>query len=252
VATMSDDTVCSFFGTAVNSGGKGTPIKVRPGNLLLLKQAALAKPATASTRVTLVVQCGGKELVVCSLTQSCEQVCIDLAFGPTNNATLMLKGSANCVVHICGFEMPRVSYRPGAAVMDDDDDDDDDDEEEEEEAPAPAPAPAGKKRPAGTPTPAPGKAAKGSAAATPGSAKKVAASTPAKAAAATPKATPGTAGSSASATGAGWTPKEDDALRKACAQIGAEVPNRWDKVAAKVGGGKTKDACKKHFKDLSK
>ena len=98
---MSDGT-CTFYGCVVNAGDKGTPLKVKTGNLLLLKQAALAKP---TGRATLVVKCDGKELVVCSLTQNCEQVCIDLAFGPTNNATLLLKGSAGTAVHICGARL---------------------------------------------------------------------------------------------------------------------------------------------------
>ena len=71
-----EDDVCSFYGAVVNSG-KGTEVKVKPGRVLLLKQAALAKPAGAKDRVTLSVKCDGQELVVCSLTQSCEQVCIE-------------------------------------------------------------------------------------------------------------------------------------------------------------------------------
>ena len=99
--TMADeDDVCSFYGAVVTSGGKGTEIKVKPGRVLLLKQAALAKPS--KERMTLSIKCDGQELVVCSLTQSCEQVCIDLAFGPANKATLVLKGSPGCAVHICG------------------------------------------------------------------------------------------------------------------------------------------------------
>ena len=95
-----EDDVCSFYGAVVSSGGKGTEIKVKPGRVLLLKQAALAKPS--KERTTLSIKCDGQELVVCSLTQSCEQVCIDLAFGPANKATLVLKGSPGCAVHICG------------------------------------------------------------------------------------------------------------------------------------------------------
>lgn len=102
-----EEDVCSFYGAVVNSGGKGTEIKVKPGRVLLLKQAALAKPAGAKDRVTLSVKCDGQELVVCSLTQSCEQVCIDLAFGPANKATLLLKGSPGCAVHICGARPAR-------------------------------------------------------------------------------------------------------------------------------------------------
>lgn len=101
-----DDDVCSFYGAVISSGGKGTEIKLKPGRVLLLKQAALAKPAVAGTRVTLSVKCDGQELVVCSLTQSCEQVCIDLAFGPLNKATLLLKGSPGCAVHVCGAPPP--------------------------------------------------------------------------------------------------------------------------------------------------
>lgn len=65
--------------------------------------------------------------------------------------------------------------------------------------------------------------------------------TPAKGAASGP-ATPG--------TGVGWTPKEEEALKKAAAQFGPETPNRWENVAKKVGGGKTAQSCKKHLKDM--
>ena len=51
-----EDDVCSFYGAVVNSGGKGTEVKVKPGRVLLLKQAALAKPAGAKDRVTLSVK----------------------------------------------------------------------------------------------------------------------------------------------------------------------------------------------------
>jgi len=50
----------------------------------------------------------------------------------------------------------------------------------------------------------------------------------------------------------GWTGQQEEALRKACVLYGPDTANRWDKVAAKVGGGKTKDACKKHSKELPK
>ena len=36
-----DDDVCSFYGAVVSSGGPGTPIKVKKGRVLLLKQALL-------------------------------------------------------------------------------------------------------------------------------------------------------------------------------------------------------------------
>jgi len=112
-----EDDVCSFYGAVVSSGGKGTEIKVKPGRVLLLKQAALAKPAGAKDRVTLSVKCDGQELVVCSLTQSCEQVCIDLAFGPANKATLVLKGSPGCAVHICGEPPPPASGGPISGLL---------------------------------------------------------------------------------------------------------------------------------------
>ena len=110
-----DDDVCSFYGAVVSSGGPGTPIKVKKGRVLLLKQPALAKPPAPGTRVTLVVTCDGQELVVCSLTQNCEQVCIDLAFGPSNNATLALKGAKGSTVHICGAPSPAQRRRRRAA-----------------------------------------------------------------------------------------------------------------------------------------
>ena len=112
-----EDDVCSFYGAVVTSGGKGTEIKVKPGRVLLLKQAALAKPAGPTDRVTLSVKCDGQELVVCSLTQSCEQVCIDLAFGPANKATLVLKGSPGCAVHICGAPPPPAPRGPISGVL---------------------------------------------------------------------------------------------------------------------------------------
>ena len=112
-----EDDVCSFYGAVVNSGGKGTEVKVKPGRVLLLKQAALAKPAGAKDRVTLSVKCDGQELVVCSLTQSCEQVCIDLAFGPANKATLVLKGSPGCAVHICGEPPPPAPGGPISGLL---------------------------------------------------------------------------------------------------------------------------------------
>ena len=111
-----EDDVCSFYGAVVNSG-KGTEVKVKPGRVLLLKQAALAKPAGAKDRVTLSVKCDGQELVVCSLTQSCEQVCIDLAFGPANKATLVLKGSPGCAVHICGEPPPPAPGGPISGLL---------------------------------------------------------------------------------------------------------------------------------------
>ena len=49
-----------------------------------------------------------------------------------------------------------------------------------------------------------------------------------------------------------WTPVENSLLRAAVAQFGPEVPCRWDKVADKVGGGKTATECKKHLKALGK
>jgi len=138
---------------------------------------------------------------------------------------------------------------------DDDDDDDDDeldddeldddelDEEESEEEEAPVPAPSGKKRKLAEALPTPPPAKK----------KQVAPSTPA----ATPgkkQATPAakTPGTAATPGASNWTAAEEAALRKAVAATSATTPNRWAEVASKVGGGKTKDACKKHFKDLSK
>ena len=49
-----------------------------------------------------------------------------------------------------------------------------------------------------------------------------------------------------------WSAKEEAALKAAAAKLGQETPNRWERIAQAVGGGKTKDACKKHFKELSK
>ena len=49
-----------------------------------------------------------------------------------------------------------------------------------------------------------------------------------------------------------WTPMENTLLKAAVAQFGPEVPCRWDKVADKVGGGKTATECKKHLKALGK
>mmetsp|Transcript_26764 Transcript_26764/g.85993 ORF Transcript_26764/g.85993 Transcript_26764/m.85993 type:complete len:709 (+) Transcript_26764:108-2234(+) len=110
-----------------------------------------------------------------------------------------------------------------------DEEDEEDDESEEEEAPPP---PSKKRQPV---TPA-------------ASAKKQkteAKPTPKQAAAA--KAQPAGAGTPGAA---GWTAAQEAALKKAAAATDASTPNRWAKVAEKVGGGKSKDACKKHFKEL--
>ena len=69
------------------------------------------------------------------------------------------------------------------------------------------------------------------------------AGTPAAAA----KGTPAAAG-----TPSLWNPKEESALKAAVSKLGPETPNRWERVAQAVGGGKTKDACKKHAKELGK
>lgn len=62
---------------------------------------------------------------------------------------------------------------------------------------------------------------------------------------------PRVAASSGAAVATGlWSAAEDVALRKAVAKNGPQVPNRWERVAAEVGGGKSKDACKKHSKEL--
>ena len=74
-----------------------------------------------------------------------------------------------------------------------------------------------------------------------------AASKPSKSpAAATPS-----AGTKGGGTG-GWTAAEEKALRAAAAALSESTPSRWQKIADKVGGNKTKDACKKHFKEMNK
>ena len=95
-------------------------------------------------------------------------------------------------------------------------------EESDEEELPPAPV-AGKKRAAASPAPAAAKKAKG------------AVSTPVQA---------GKEGVM------GWTPKEEKALKSAVTKLGPETPNRWDKVAKEVGS-KSKDACKKHAKEIA-
>ena len=95
-------------------------------------------------------------------------------------------------------------------------------EEESDEEELPPPPVAGKKRAAASPAPAAAKKAKG------------AVSTPVQ----------------ASKEGVmGWTPKEEKALKAAVTKLGPETPNRWDKVAKEVGS-KSKDACKKHAKEI--
>ena len=106
---------------------------------------------------------------------------------------------------------------------DDDDLDDDDDDDDEEDAPPPKAA-AGKKRAAPAPAPAPAKRAKEAAAPS----------------------------STSTATGAGWTADLEAKLKSAVSKLGPEVPNRWERIAQAVGSGKTKDACKKHAKELNK
>ena len=44
--------------------------------------------------------------------------------------------------------------------------------------------------------------------------------------------------------------KEEKALKSAVTKLGPETPNRWDKVAKEVGS-KSKDACKKHAKEIA-
>ena len=51
---------------------------------------------------------------------------------------------------------------------------------------------------------------------------------------------------------ASWTAAEDTKLKAAVAKMGPETPDRWSRIAAAIGGGKTKDACKKHAKELGK
>ena len=65
--------------------------------------------------------------------------------------------------------------------------------------------------------------------------------------------TPKAKGAAAASTpGSGWTGAQEKALKTAVAKTSEQTPNRWAKVAEAVGGGKTKDACKKHFKEIGK
>jgi len=101
--------------------------------------------------------------------------------------------------------------------------DDEGEEEESDEEELPPPPVAGKKRAAASPAP-------------------VAAAKKAKGVVSTPV--------QASKEGVmGWTPKEEKALKAAVTKLGPETPNRWDKVAKEVGS-KSKDACKKHAKEI--
>ena len=106
-------------------------------------------------------------------------------------------------------------------------DDDDDDDEEEDVEPTPAPA-----RKRGAPTSA----------------------SPAATRSKKPKggAPPAAKSPAAPAAGAaGWTAAQEKALRTAATKFSDQTPSRWEKVAATVGG-KTKDACKKHWKEMNK
>jgi polygalacturonase len=63
--------------------------------------------------------------------------------------------------------------------------------------------------------------------------------------AASPAATPA-AGAQA------WSAKEEKALADSLAKLKEGTPNRWERVAQDVGGGKTPSACKKHAKEMKK
>ncbi|KOO23592.1 hypothetical protein Ctob_002754 [Chrysochromulina tobinii] len=49
-----------------------------------------------------------------------------------------------------------------------------------------------------------------------------------------------------------WSAKEEKALADSLAKLKEGTPNRWERVAQDVGGGKTPSACKKHAKEMKK
>ena len=126
---------------------------------------------------------------------------------------------------------------------DEDGEEEEEDEEDESEDEDAAPPKAGKRLPPAAAAPAPKKAK--------------AAEPKAAAPKATPAATPGAKATAPKTTptaspGANsWSAAEDQKLQKALAKIGADVENRWDKVAKEVGT-RNKEQCKKRQKALAK
>nr|QDL88518.1 protein RADIALIS-like 4 isoform X1 [Cymbidium ensifolium] len=52
------------------------------------------------------------------------------------------------------------------------------------------------------------------------------------------------------ATASKWSAKEDKEFERALAMFGEHTPNRWEKVAAAIGGGKTVTDVRLHYQLL--
>jgi len=247
----------AFWGLEIKPGKAPTPLNLE--RRLVIKQAALSVSKSSQEPVVLAVSVGknGQQYVVCRLHEGKVEHCpLELPFTPEDQPMLHLKGAH--AVHLTGFlEMEdedeleeaegmadatatKVAPRKTANGAIDEDSEGDDDsfeegeeeegesEEESEEEPPPLKA-------AKRPTPA--------AAAPPAKKAKAAAARPVKAAAPAAS-TPGTPGVNS------WTAAEDSKLTKALKKVGAEVDNRWDKIAKEVGT-RNKDQCKKRQKQMN-
>ncbi|KAI5660953.1 hypothetical protein M9H77_20276 [Catharanthus roseus] len=55
---------------------------------------------------------------------------------------------------------------------------------------------------------------------------------------------------SGSITSSSWTPQQNKLFEKALVQFDKDTPERWQKVATAVGGGKSADEVKRHYEIL--